>query len=159
MEPSEIGREDCSIRPVYSLFVAGKLQLSSDSCCASGLPHKLLLLRGERLVSSAAIIESSASVMVTQDGTEAVILSGEHLFLEVGEAIGIAYRLRAPIERAGVARFAEVRIDQLQYALLFAQGCIHYLMQTMSCFRTIRFLADRIRGRNIGDLYHSRLNL
>ena len=58
--------------------------------------------------------------MTTQDGTEAVILPGEHLFLEVGEAIGVANRLRAPIERAGVARFAEVRIDQLQYGLSFS---------------------------------------
>ena len=53
------------------------------------------------------------------------------------------------LERAGVARFAEVRIDQVQIGLLFAQGSIRNLMQTMGCFRTIRFLADRIRGRNI----------
>ena len=147
------------IIPVDVLFITLELHLLCHACLFQGIQHNPLLLGSEGRVASSALVIGGATELICQYHREAVILAGEHPFLEVGEAAGIGDGFVAAVKLALVILAAPVGVHHIQDVALFQQRRIDNLMQAGLSHWAVPMQANGIaRGdRGVEFLWHNKL--
>ena len=108
------------------------------------IEDECLLIGWERTVATASLKVRVAAPVIDANRHEAVVLVGEHAFLELGESTGVGYWLAVAIETARLVLTAFGGIYQTQIFFLLHQSGVCHLMQASSCHKAAAMLAYRI---------------
>lgn len=133
-----------SVMPIDVFFVFVELQSFRDSSLVESSVDNFLILRREKLNTTTKHEIFVAPKLGYQRPHENLILVGEHLFLEIGEATSKPYWLCVVVELTLPIFGALARIDKLQIVDVFRRSGVCLLMQAGRRQRAICMDADWI---------------